>query len=665
MVLAAKEGWLSKRGGKVKNWKRRWFILQFGSLAYYNKEDSGNEPLGVIPLQGCKLERNAFAATKHNNSFTLTVLAGRTFLVQATNAEDAKEWQDALAEAIRVETTGTKEERRNSLKTDAQVLPRKGTVSRKELCGTFAKLRSGSTRKAIPFGMDEGEGPATKIFGVSLSDLGLRDGATLVPRCVGDMINFLQVRAYLLQGIFRLSGRADDVQRLRRSYDADEKVDLTQEEDAHAVAGLLKLFFRRLPEPLCPFDKYGDIMQVYLEHGTDRDEEIAQRISDIVGTWPERNQHILYRLVTLLHHIDSFSERNQMSADNLAIVFAPNLFRLQHSDPQQDMRDSPGINSITAIIISQIDIVFQGQSMRATYAEMTPTTVPTGRLEVSSPRQDPAPSDPRKLEFKRTSGREQSGSLQIGGRRPTFTMGGQRGSRQPEPVVTGATTTTTTATATATATATPATTTTASGRQYKSRGVRAEGGGSAAALSPPRSPEVQSVRRGFLASPHRRSAAPAAEPPKEVTPKEKTPKEETKEELDAAELFWLQQQQSYQVEEAKRQAIEKVEAEPVFDTDTPEGRDAKRIHEVEMLRSQVRLKRDVKRASGDCGSLGGAGAGVRGSFFGGSRAAAAGTPPANDGSGGSGEDRGGRRNTHRFSVMTRVDKFLAELDLDG
>jgi len=30
-----KEGWLWKQGGRVKNWKRRWFIITDGCLFYF------------------------------------------------------------------------------------------------------------------------------------------------------------------------------------------------------------------------------------------------------------------------------------------------------------------------------------------------------------------------------------------------------------------------------------------------------------------------------------------------------------------------------------------------------------------------------------------------------------------------------------------------------
>ncbi|XP_077980682.1 cytohesin-2-like isoform X2 [Glandiceps talaboti] len=45
-----KEGWLLKQGGRVRNWKRRWFILTDNCL-YYFEYTTDKEPRGIIPLE--------------------------------------------------------------------------------------------------------------------------------------------------------------------------------------------------------------------------------------------------------------------------------------------------------------------------------------------------------------------------------------------------------------------------------------------------------------------------------------------------------------------------------------------------------------------------------------------------------------------------------------
>lgn len=45
-----REGWLWKQGGRVKSWKRRWFILSDKCL-YYFEYTTDKEPRGIIPLE--------------------------------------------------------------------------------------------------------------------------------------------------------------------------------------------------------------------------------------------------------------------------------------------------------------------------------------------------------------------------------------------------------------------------------------------------------------------------------------------------------------------------------------------------------------------------------------------------------------------------------------
>lgn len=40
----------------------------------------------------------------------------------------------------------------------------------------------------------------------------------------------------------------------------DLQVDLTAYEDSHAIAGVLKLYFRELPIPIIPFDSYDLVL---------------------------------------------------------------------------------------------------------------------------------------------------------------------------------------------------------------------------------------------------------------------------------------------------------------------------------------------------------------------------------------------------------------------
>lgn len=53
---AEKKGWLTKQGGRIKTWKRRWFILSDNCLFYF-KAPGDKEPCGIIPLESIRTNR--------------------------------------------------------------------------------------------------------------------------------------------------------------------------------------------------------------------------------------------------------------------------------------------------------------------------------------------------------------------------------------------------------------------------------------------------------------------------------------------------------------------------------------------------------------------------------------------------------------------------------
>lgn len=112
-----KEGWLWKQGGRIKSWKRRWFILTDNCL-YYFEFTQDREPRGIIPLENLQL-RNVEDAKK-NHCFELytsdnrevikaakmdadgRVVEGRhmTYRMSAGSAEEKEDWMKAIRASI-------------------------------------------------------------------------------------------------------------------------------------------------------------------------------------------------------------------------------------------------------------------------------------------------------------------------------------------------------------------------------------------------------------------------------------------------------------------------------------------------------------------------------------------------------------------------------------
>ena len=106
-VLIEKKGWLVKRGDKVKNWKKRWFVLR-DNLSYFKSMKAG-APSGVIPLDKIISISpiSGLNDSTHHYCFEIVVDIGnaevnvknmglRSYIISASSEDEMNEWIDAI-----------------------------------------------------------------------------------------------------------------------------------------------------------------------------------------------------------------------------------------------------------------------------------------------------------------------------------------------------------------------------------------------------------------------------------------------------------------------------------------------------------------------------------------------------------------------------------------
>ncbi|XP_018413823.1 PREDICTED: sesquipedalian-1 [Nanorana parkeri] len=90
-------GFLYKKGERNASYHRRWFVLKGNMLFYYDGEDS-KEPLGVIILEGCRVE--LYESTEE---FAFAIKFGyaksRAYVLAADNQSTMESWVKALSRA--------------------------------------------------------------------------------------------------------------------------------------------------------------------------------------------------------------------------------------------------------------------------------------------------------------------------------------------------------------------------------------------------------------------------------------------------------------------------------------------------------------------------------------------------------------------------------------
>lgn len=194
------------------------------------------------------------------------------------------------------------------------------------------------------------------VFGCHIGHLCERE-KTSVPLFVNDCIAAIEKRGLSFDGLYRVCGNVSTVQKLRIMVDQEEKVVLGESpfDDVHALTGSLKLYFRELPEPLIPYDFFSGFVTA-IKQSTRKDKLTAMR--SLAAQMPKVNCETLKLLLRHLRKLMEHSETNRMTAQNLAIVWGPNLMWPRH-DSGDIAINMVHQNQIIEFLLLEYDHVFK------------------------------------------------------------------------------------------------------------------------------------------------------------------------------------------------------------------------------------------------------------------------------------------------------------------
>ncbi|XP_036856775.2 rho GTPase-activating protein 32 isoform X2 [Manis javanica] len=226
-----------------------------------------------------------------------------------------------------------------------------------------------------------------RVFGCDLGEHLLNSGFE-VPQVLQSCTAFIE-RYGIVDGIYRLSGVASNIQRLRHEFDSEHVPDLTKEpyvQDIHSVGSLCKLYFRELPNPLLTYqlyEKFSDAVSAAT------DEERLIKIHDVIQQLPPPHYRTLEFLMRHLSLLADYCSITNMHAKNLAIVWAPNLLRSKQIESAcfsgtaafMEVR----IQSVVVeFILNHVDVLFSGR-ISAVIQEAAASLSRPKSLLVSSP----------------------------------------------------------------------------------------------------------------------------------------------------------------------------------------------------------------------------------------------------------------------------------------
>ncbi|GAM18456.1 hypothetical protein SAMD00019534_016310, partial [Acytostelium subglobosum LB1] len=166
-----------------------------------------------------------------------------------------------------------------------------------------------------------------KIFGASLVDLMSTQRRTYpelrIPLFLHSGFKFIIQYGMQIEGIFRIAGAKERVKLLQTQLDRGEQIEFVEGKlDPVDLADLIKIYFRELPDCLMQVEKYDQFLGVL--NSSERQEQV-DKLREITSDMRPDNQNLLRELVCFLGKVAMNSTFNKMTAENLAVVFGPNL----------------------------------------------------------------------------------------------------------------------------------------------------------------------------------------------------------------------------------------------------------------------------------------------------------------------------------------------------
>lgn len=199
-------------------------------------------------------------------------------------------------------------------------------------------------------------------FGIPISVICNRE-QTLVPKILTLLFYEIENEGLKDVGIYRISTSISELNAAKSMIDKTGTLNFQEKVyDVHTLTSIVKSYFRELPDALLTdkvIDTFFSLRQKF------QDEEIVEgelisKYKETLGMLPLVNFHTLKLLLHHLQKISQLSEKNRMTASNIATVIGPALTEASSLDSL--INNFGFMNSILEKMITNFDYVFDYDS---------------------------------------------------------------------------------------------------------------------------------------------------------------------------------------------------------------------------------------------------------------------------------------------------------------
>jgi len=188
-----------------------------------------------------------------------------------------------------------------------------------------------------------------KLFGGSVLT-GVTKSQFRVPEVCYLCIEYLRKTGLSSEGLFRVPGNNDTIQKLKMQFEKHESIELS---DPHDAAGLLKLYIRQLSSPLIPHSLYSQFVELEDKSKSDKmpADQKGAKYKALEAQIPAANRDVLTYLTRFLVDMAKHASETKMDVNNIAMVFAPNILRPEVDTQQSLVGDAPRTIECTKYLI--------------------------------------------------------------------------------------------------------------------------------------------------------------------------------------------------------------------------------------------------------------------------------------------------------------------------
>ncbi|XP_063737565.1 LOW QUALITY PROTEIN: unconventional myosin-IXAa [Eleginops maclovinus] len=190
---------------------------------------------------------------------------------------------------------------------------------------------------------------SSRQFGVEVSRL-TNDERT-VPLVVEKLINYIEMHGLYTEGIYRKSGSTNKIRELKQGLDTDVDGMNLDDYNIHVIASVFKQWLRDLPNPLMTFELYEEFIRTMALQDK---KETIRGVYSVIDQLSRTHLNTLERLIFHLVRVSLQEDTNRMSANALAIVFAPCILRCPDTiDPMQSVQDIGKTTACVELIVCE------------------------------------------------------------------------------------------------------------------------------------------------------------------------------------------------------------------------------------------------------------------------------------------------------------------------